>query len=70
MSDGIFDPHHTPETLRDRAAEIRELKTVFEPGCTTDELMLIPALFQQNRVPDELSESLDEGAAHRHNRLR
>ena len=70
MSDGIFDPHQTPETLRDRAAEIRELKTVFEPGCTTDELMLIPALFQQNRISDELSESLDEGAAHRHNRLR
>jgi NAD(P)-dependent dehydrogenase (short-subunit alcohol dehydrogenase family) len=56
MSEGIFDPDHTPETLRDRASEIRDIATIFEPGCTTDELMLIPALFRGRAISDKSSE--------------
>lgn len=45
IGQGIFDPDHTPEGLRDHAAAIRAIDGAFEPGCTADELMLIPPLF-------------------------
>lgn len=45
LSDGFFDPDHAPETLRDHADQIRAVGGAFEPRCTADELMLIPALF-------------------------
>lgn len=46
LSDGYFDPGHGPEDLRDHAERIRSLNRVFEPACTTDELLLIPPLFR------------------------
>lgn len=45
LSEGFFDPDHVPETLRDNADRIRAVGSAFEPRCTADELMLIPALF-------------------------
>ncbi|MBY0582347.1 MAG: SDR family NAD(P)-dependent oxidoreductase [Sphingomonas sp.] len=45
LSDGFFDPDHTPETLRDHAEQIRMIGQGFEPRSTGDELMLIPPLF-------------------------
>lgn len=45
VSEGLFDPHHEPETLRDNIEAIRELRDFVEPRSTGDELALIPPLF-------------------------
>jgi NAD(P)-dependent dehydrogenase (short-subunit alcohol dehydrogenase family) len=50
IGDGIFNPHHQPEDLRDNAERIRAIDSLFEPTCTADELALIPGLFADSSV--------------------
>lgn len=45
VGEGWFDPHHTPESLRDRADDIRTLGDFLDIRSTGDELALIPPLF-------------------------
>lgn len=42
---GYFNPSHTPEDLASNAHQVRSMTDPFEPGCTADELALIPPLF-------------------------
>ena len=46
VGNGIFDPDHTPETLAANSDRIRAIADPFEPSCCTDEIALIPPLFQ------------------------
>ena len=45
VGEGYFKPDHSPEDLRDHAAQIRALGSFLDPACTADELALIPSLF-------------------------
>lgn len=45
IGEGYFDPSHTPEDLRDHAAQVRSLEHFVEPRNTLDELAMIPPLF-------------------------
>ena len=45
IGEGLFDPNHTPETLRDNIERIRDISTFLEPRTTLEELLLIPPLF-------------------------
>ncbi|MFT3965518.1 MAG: SDR family NAD(P)-dependent oxidoreductase [Sphingobium sp.] len=46
VGEGLFDPDHQPEDLRDNQARVRSLDNYVEPRCTADELALIPPLFR------------------------
>ena len=49
IGEGYFNADHTPEDLRDHAEAIRSLENFTDPTSTTDELALIPPLFQKER---------------------
>lgn len=46
VGEGYFNPHHTPEDLRDNIERVRTLGDFLDPVSTADELVIIPPLFQ------------------------
>jgi hypothetical protein len=45
IGEGLFNPRHDPEDIRDNLTAARELGNYLEPHSTADELAVIPRLY-------------------------